>query len=83
MTILNKSVHRETNTTTRQGRTLMLEIRPGATDLIVVREKGRRKGYAVPIERIFLLGARLEADEQRKITAQKRNDRKAGKNGTK
>lgn len=57
----------------------MLEIRPGATDLIVVREKGRRKGYSVPIEKIFQLGARLEAEANRKIAAQKRKDRKAGR----
>ena len=79
MTLLTKSIKRESNSKTQQGATLMLEIRPGATDLIIVREKGRRKGYAVPIERIYLLGARLEADEQRNITAQKRKDRKAGK----
>ena len=79
MTLLTKPIRRESNTTSRQGRLLMVEILPGATDLVVVREKGRKKGYAVAIEKIFQLGARLEADEQRKITIQKRKDRKGGK----
>jgi hypothetical protein len=76
MTPLSKPISRESNTRSSRGRSLMIEIRPGSIDLVILREKGRRKGYAVPLEKIFQLGARLEADENRKIKALKRKAKK-------
>lgn len=78
MTQLSKPVSRVSNTQTNQGRYLCIEIRPGSVDLIVIREKGRRTGYSIPLEKVFQLGARLEADEQRKIKAAKRKAKAKG-----
>lgn len=76
MTQLSKPISRVSNTQSNHGRLLCIEIRPGSIDLIVIREKGRRKGYSVPLEKVFQLGARLEADEQRRIKAAKRKEKK-------
>jgi hypothetical protein len=79
MTQLNKNVRRVSNTFVRsQGRDrqLVIELSPGATDLIKIKEKGRRSWYAVPLKKIYELGARLEAEENRKIKAAKRKDKK-------
>jgi len=64
MTLLTKPIRRVSNTRS-QGRALVIEIRPGATETIFIRESGRRNGYAVPILKIYQFGARLEADHIR------------------
>lgn len=74
MTELSKIIRRRSGTVVR-GRSLIIELRPGATDLIVVRESGRRKGYAVPLGKVYELGARIEADENRRIRAAKKKER--------
>ena len=75
MTPLNKPVRRLTNTTSNRGRRFVIEIRPGMTETVVIREERRRTGYQVPIETIYKLGARLYAEQTRK----ERKDRKRGK----
>jgi hypothetical protein len=64
MTDLTKNVKRRTNTIS-QGRRLVLEIRPGSTDTVFIREEGRRTGYIVSIECVYKLGARQLADQGR------------------
>lgn len=76
MTHLTKPVKRVTNTHTHTGRSLVIEIRPGATDTIFIRESGRRRGYAVPVAKCYQLGARLEAEALRAAKAAKRKERK-------
>lgn len=65
MTDLQKPVRRRTNTYTHSGRAIIIELRPGATDTIVLRELGRRQYYSVPIDAVYRLGARLEAERNR------------------
>lgn len=72
MTKLTHSVHRLSNTKTHGGRLLVISMTPGATDLVTVREQGRRKGYSVPLEKIYQLGARIEAENAIKERKAKR-----------
>jgi hypothetical protein len=73
MTLLTKPVRRVAgNTRSHGGRALVLEIRPGATETIFIREAGRRNGYTVPIAKVYQLGARLEADAKRAEKAAKK-----------
>jgi hypothetical protein len=73
MTQLKKPVRRVTeNSRSASGRAFVIELRPGATDTVFIREAGRRIGYTVPVQKIFQLGARLEADQKRAERAAKR-----------
>lgn len=68
MTTLNKNVRRVSNTFVRsQGkdRRLVIELSPGATDLVRIKEHGRRSWYSVPLRKVYELGARIEADAKR------------------
>ena len=76
MTLLSKPIRRVSNTLSHSGRSLVIEIRPGAIDTIFIREAGRRKGYAVPVSKVYQLGARLEADSARAAKIAKRKEKK-------
>lgn len=66
MTDLQKPVKRRAvNSHSHTGRSLIIEIRPGMTETVFIREQGRRNGYAVPITAIYKLGARLHAEAMR------------------
>ena len=56
-----------------QGRVLLVALEPCA---VLVRQKGRRAVYRVPIESIFKTGAVLEA---RRIMFEKKQAKKEGK----
>lgn len=78
MTLLHKPVKRiTTNTHSHAGRALVVTLMPGASESIVIREHGRRKGYEIPLSKVFQLGARLEADAKRSERATKKKARKA------
>ena len=75
MTLLKKDIKRITNTTVRsQGkdRRLIIELRAGATETIFIRESGRREGYSIPIDKAYMLGARIYADAARAEKISKR-----------
>lgn len=59
MTRLTRDVRRETAARV-QGRELMVEL--GKFSL-TVRQKGKRSSYVVPLEAIFMLGARIKRRE--------------------
>jgi hypothetical protein len=59
MTRLTRDVRRETAARV-QGRELMVEL--GKFSL-TVRQKGKRSSYVVPLEAIFMLGARIARRE--------------------
>jgi hypothetical protein len=76
MTPLTKSVRRAIPDG-RRGLVVSLIPNPGGP-LLEIREKGRRKGFAAPISRLYVMLARLEAD---RLMAEKRAARKARKAG--
>jgi exodeoxyribonuclease-5 len=80
MTLLSKPIRRVSNTLSNAGRSLVIEIRPGATDTIFIREAGRRNGYTVPLSKVWQLGARLYADAARAEKAAKKKARKSPMN---
>jgi len=66
MTRLTRDVRRETAATV-QGRELMAQL--GRYSL-TLRQKGRRASYVVPLEAIYMLGAKIarrEADAAKKL----------------
>jgi hypothetical protein len=77
MTLLSKPIRRVSNTLSHSGRSLVIEIRPGAIDTIFIREQGRRRGYTVPVTKIWQLGARLEAESNRAQRIARRKEKKA------
>lgn len=79
MTQLTKTIRRVSNTASKSGRRLIIIIDPGAIDLVTVREQGRRRGYSVPLEKIYQLGARIEADNAIKERKAKRKAKQSGK----
>lgn len=74
MTDLLKTVKRRTRTTSHDGRALIIELMP--SDLVIIREHGRRKGYAVPVLAIYKMGARMEAEAKMKERKAKRRKKK-------
>jgi len=73
MTTLNKKVTRKLpNSSDGHGRNLIVELTPGLTELIRIRDFGRRKWYAVPLLKVRQLGARLEAEDQMRQRKEKR-----------
>ena len=65
MTRLTRSVRRETSVFV-QGRELMVEL---SRYSITLRQKGKRSGYSVPLEAVYMVGAKLarrEADAVKK-----------------
>lgn len=64
-----KPVWRETEHT-RQGREILLALEPCA---VLLRLKGTRTTYRVPVETLYTLGATLEA---RRIMAEKKQAKK-------
>jgi hypothetical protein len=69
-TRLTKPVARETSTRYR-GRPLIVELRPaedGRCDQVIVHEKGRRTGFGLPVETIYILAARHAAEEASRVT---------------
>ena len=65
MTRLTRDVRRETAAKV-QGRELMAQL--GRFNL-TLRQKGRRASYVIPLEAIYMLGAKIarrEADQQKK-----------------
>jgi hypothetical protein len=76
MTDLQKPVKRRAlNSHSHTGRNLIIEIRPGATETVYIREQGRRNGYAVPIEAVYKLAARLHAEAVRSAKKNARKDK--------
>lgn len=71
MTRLTRDVRRETAARV-QGRELMVEL--GKFSL-TVRQKGKRSAYVVPLEAIFMLGAKIA---RREADAAKPKKRKGG-----
>ena len=67
-----KTIIRAETSTTIQHRPLIVTLGPYS---LTIREKGRRKGYAVDWESIFVLGATKEADRQRAERKAKRGKR--------
>lgn len=59
-----------------QRRALCVALEPCA---VLVREKGRRTVYRVPIESVLMLGARLEVARRKAEKAEKRKNRKTTK----
>lgn len=80
MTTLTKPVTRRAENTTVQGRALIITLRPGLTETVHIREAGRRTGYTVPLDRIYKLGAHMEAEAQRKLKADKKKQRRKAQN---
>ncbi len=79
MTPLKSPVYRETQTHVRdrsKRRLLIAGLEPG--DVITVRLKGTRKAYAVSVETVYHLAARLEGERLRREKAAKRKA-KSGK----
>lgn len=56
-----------------RGRELMLSIEPHD---IILREKGRRQAFAVPIIAVYELGMKLAAMEARRLKAERRRSNK-------
>ncbi len=75
MTNLTKPIRRRTATVVK-GRRLVVELRPGAVDTVTIREEGRRRGYSVPVLKVYELGAHREAEQHRAERAAKRKKRK-------
>lgn len=61
-----------------RGRELMIVLEPHD---ILLREKGRRQAFAVPIVAVYELGMRLAAIEARRMKAERKKARSA-KGGT-
>ena len=69
MTRLTRDVRRETSAVV-QGRELMVEL---GRYSITTRQKGKREGYTVPLEAVFMLGAKLK---RRELDAEKKKGKK-------
>ena len=69
MTRLTRSVRRETSVVV-QGRELMVEL---SRYSIILRQKGKRIGYSVPLEAVFHLVGKLM---RRELDAEKKKGRK-------
>lgn len=72
-TQLTKPVHRETNTTVRDGskrRLLIAGLLPA--DLIQLRLKGCRKSYTITVEQAYYYAAKLEGERLRREKIAKR-----------
>jgi hypothetical protein len=73
MTELRKSLKRQTvSTRSNRGRVLIIELRPGAEEVVFIREQGMQLGYTVPLSKIWQLGARMEAESRMKERTSKR-----------
>lgn len=73
---LTRPVTRETGERDqRTGRPIVLTLEQGGR-LVRLRAKGCRKTYAVPIKEIWLLGARIAAQEIRQAKAVERERRR-------
>ncbi len=69
-TRLTKQVVRETSAR-YGGRPLVVELSPGgegACDQVIVREKGRRTGFGLAVETIYILAAQNASDEAKRVT---------------
>ena len=69
-TKLTKPVRRETSVRYR-GRPLIVELMPaddGRCDQVIIHEKGRRTGFGLPVETIYLMAAWNAADEAKRVT---------------
>lgn len=76
-TPLHKAVYRETETHVRdrsKRRLLIAGLEPG--DVISIRLKGTRKVYAVNVETVYHLAARLAGEQQRREKAAARKLKK-------
>lgn len=74
MTKADKPIRRETYTSYR-GRPLIIEIH---STFVVVRAKGRRKGYSVTLDQIWNIGARNAATADRLAKLEAKKARKRG-----
>lgn len=70
MTGLKRPVRRETAARFRDRKLIVILEPP---DLITVKEKGRRKGFTLTVEAIYILAAEAEVRRQK---AEKRKNRK-------
>lgn len=75
MTKLSKPVRRETDAADR-GRLLVVTLHPSAGGTIIIREKGRRKGFSLPVLTVYRLAAQAfglaEKDRKRKERVERR-----------
>lgn len=78
---LNRTVRRQTaEIEPRSRRPLVIELIEGGR-LVRIREKGRRTGYTVTYQQIFVLGARNRAVELKLAKQQRREERRKQRNG--
>ena len=71
-TRLTKSVVRECVRARYGKRPLVASLEPeteGECERIVIREKGRRHAFGLPISTVYLLAAREAADAAKRVTA--------------
>ena len=72
MTTTNKLTKRETLATYR-GRPLVLELHG---NYLYIRQKGRRTRYTVTYDQIYTLGARNQAEAERRERAERKKVKK-------
>lgn len=77
MTTLTKPVRRSTSARSHSGRAIVVTLMPAASDIITVREQGRRLSYSVTVEQVYKYAARLYAENLRAEKAKKRKAKRA------
>jgi hypothetical protein len=82
MTELTKRVRRECMASYR-GRTLIVEVSPDAGGTITVREKGRRRGFSLPVLSVFWLAMKAWAAEEAKRRHAERLERRRARRALK
>lgn len=78
MMTLSKPVTRKLeNTSDGHGRHLIVQLMPGISESIRIREAGRRTWYEVPLSRVYKLGAEILAEANRSDKKGKRKVRRS------
>lgn len=67
-----KTICRAETSALVRKRPLMIELRPHS---VYIREKGRRAGYVVSWESVYLLGAAKAAEQRRLMRKQRRRNK--------
>jgi len=75
-TKLTRDVARQTSRTTWQGRPLVLTLHAGS-EVVTVRQAGRRTAYTISALAVFHAAAKLYAREQARLKAAARRERAA------
>lgn len=72
MTSLNKPVTRRAeHSLSHRGRRYVIQLSPGLNELVKIREENTRTWYSIPLSKIYQLGANIEANQNRKLKAEK------------